>query len=162
MSADINGQHFDRPSRCINNAGMWGEFDEVKDKSCGPYWGPFTPGICSSGNRIYSARLWNITGDWLAACEATPAVVAGDTFSPPSLRCMDRRAAGMWGEVSIPDGACADLVFRGTVTYNDGSPAPGRLPSERSKFGHAERGWDPHVRGAKLPPRAPIMLENIQ
>src|SRR5262249_55459549 len=90
---------------------------------CDPFW-VFTPGICSGGSRIWSGRLFNITGDWLAACEATPAVVSGGTFSPPSLRCMDQGVRGMLGEVSIPDGACTDLVFRGTITYNDGSPAP--------------------------------------
>src|SRR5688500_11256528 len=63
MPADINQQHFDRPSRCIDNVGMWGEFDDVRDQCCAPFWGPFTPGICSSGSRIYSGRLWNITGD---------------------------------------------------------------------------------------------------
>jgi hypothetical protein len=124
MPADIAGQHFARPTRCINNAGMWGEFD-VQDPSCGPYWGPFTPAHCSSGSRVYSARLWNITGDWMAACLATPAVVGGQTFSPPLLQCVDRGGAeGMWGEVSIADGACADLSVRGTVTYDDGSSAP--------------------------------------
>ena len=34
-SADINGQHFDHPNRCVNKhlSGMWGEFD-ASDGSC--------------------------------------------------------------------------------------------------------------------------------
>ena len=34
MPADINGAHFDHPTRCINNFGMWGEFDGVPDNAC--------------------------------------------------------------------------------------------------------------------------------
>lgn len=36
MPADINGQHFDHPTRCIENAGVWGEFDGVRDDACSP------------------------------------------------------------------------------------------------------------------------------
>lgn len=124
MPADINGQHFNAPTRCINNAGMWGEFDNVRDESCAPRWDAFVPGACVAGQRVYSARLWNITGDWAAACAATPAPIAGQVYSPPRLHCISRGAGGMWGEVNIPDGACADLTIRGKVSYEDGSPVP--------------------------------------
>lgn len=33
MPADVNGQHFDSPTRCVWSFGMWGEF-EVADASC--------------------------------------------------------------------------------------------------------------------------------
>src|SRR2546423_5999984 len=60
MPADINGQHFARPTRCVNNAGMWGEFD-VRDPACQPFWGPFTPGICFWASASFRPRPGNIT-----------------------------------------------------------------------------------------------------
>lgn len=36
MPATINGNHYDKPSRCVNtNANMWGEFDVEDNETCG-------------------------------------------------------------------------------------------------------------------------------
>src|SRR2546426_3548670 len=105
MPATISGQFFSTPSRCINNAGMWGEFD-VADSSCLPHWATFKKDDCKAlGVRQYSAQLLDIPGgvDWTAACQATPANVEGQSFSSPT-RCVSN--AGMWGEFEVGDSSC--------------------------------------------------------
>jgi hypothetical protein len=105
MSATINGRTFAAPSRCVNNAGMWGEFDQVPDPDCGAKWGDFSSNACSGGTRTYWARLWNIVGDWDAACRMTPATVGGTRFARPT-RCINKGVAGMFGEFDVSDASC--------------------------------------------------------
>src|SRR5436190_8948936 len=89
--ADVQGQHFDTPSRCENavpgvrpaGVEMWGVFN-VTDNSCAPRWGPFAMNGCTGLKvREYSARLLDIPRSvcWEAACASTPADVAGQHLS---------------------------------------------------------------------------------
>lgn len=107
MPADIHGQHFDRPSRCVNKVtNMWGEFD-VRDSSCLPNWGEFKKDRCTGlGKRQYSAVLDNIPSgvSWEDACAQMPATVAGTFFAAPS-RCKNTGTA-MWGEFDVQDESC--------------------------------------------------------
>ncbi len=69
-------------------------------------WGAFQTDDCKGlGVRQYSARLWDITGDWAAACAATPATVMGQSFSSPT-RCVNKGSFGMWGEFDVSDTSC--------------------------------------------------------
>lgn len=108
MPADINGHHFDSPSRCVNQGtafGMWGEFD-VPDESC-PYWGDFKRDECSGfGKRQFSSILHDIPDgiSWENACANKGANVEGQSFSRPD-RCRNTGVA-MWGEFDVNDGSC--------------------------------------------------------
>ena len=80
--ADILGQHFDHPTRCVNDAGEWGEFD-VHDATCGilnfkgrvTYYDPEKPEASppkpSDHQRSVTSafiEVW-VCGNWLAgAC----------------------------------------------------------------------------------------------
>jgi hypothetical protein len=69
-------------------------------------WGDFKRDACvAPGKRQYSSRLWNIQGDWVRACRATGASVAGQRFNRPS-RCRNLGAGGMWGEFDVNDASC--------------------------------------------------------
>jgi hypothetical protein len=108
MPADIDGQHFDSPTRCVNTVfNMWGEFD-VADASCMPHWGAMEKSeLCESvGLRTHSAILWNIPQgvSWEDACAATPAEIDGQHFDRPT-RCKNT-GLNMWGEFAVKDQAC--------------------------------------------------------
>lgn len=105
--ADINGQHFEQPARCVKNNGMWGEFD-VRDTTCDPTWATINRQTCrGKGVRQYSGQLMNIVGSWEAACANMPATVAGQYFEHPS-RCIVNN--GMWGEFDVSDESCPHWV----------------------------------------------------
>ena len=120
-SANVLGQSFAAPTRCVNKGafGMWGEFD-VADSSC-PNWGaPFQRDACrGSGLRQFSARLWDMPPGvtWEAACAGTSATVEGQFFATPT-RCVNKGAFGMWGEFDVPDATC-NRPYWGT-TQDDG------------------------------------------
>jgi hypothetical protein len=100
MPAVVQGQQFARPTRCVNNLAMWGEFD-VPDDECRPHWGPFQKADeCKDGVWKYSAQLMDIPpgADWYTACLAMPAVVEGQRFDRPT-RCVNN--LGMWGEFEV-------------------------------------------------------------
>jgi hypothetical protein len=105
--ADIQGHHFERPSRCVNTtANMWGEFD-VPDGTCLAQWKPSKPDQCTGiGVRQYSAQLIVPDGvSWEAACLATAATIQGQAFAKPT-RCVNQGVFGMWGEFDIEDTSC--------------------------------------------------------
>jgi hypothetical protein len=69
-------------------------------------WGAFKRDACVGvGKRQYSSRLGNIQGDWMRACQATGARVAGQRFPRPS-RCRNLGIGGMWGEFDVSDASC--------------------------------------------------------
>jgi len=107
MPAEINGQHFGSPSRCVNKTvNMWGEFD-VPDESCSPKWGTFKPDQCTSiGRRQFSSILQNIPPNtrWEDVCASMPADINNQHFDAPS-RCINRTTA-MWGEFDVLDTSC--------------------------------------------------------
>ena len=151
MPADINGQHFNAPSRCRNMglSGEWGEFD-VQDSTCSAalYWGSETgaPGFqrdqCTRpGFRQYSARLWNITGSWEAACAAMPADINGQHFSAPS-RCRNT-GTGERGEFDVADSSCdVHLLPRRLPNANPDPNAPvwGFADTHNHQFAHLAFG----------------------
>ncbi len=106
MPADIEGHHFDSPSRCAKAGGhMWGEF-EVPSDDC-PHWGTFQKDQCSGiGKRQYSAVLHDIASglSWESACTRKGAEIQGQRFSAPA-RCRNT-GLGMWGEFDVRDEDC--------------------------------------------------------
>ena len=106
MPADINGHHFNAPSRCKNKTtNMWGEFD-VPDASCSPKWGTFKQDQCTSiGKRQFSSILRNIPPNtkWEAACAQMPADIKGHHFNAPA-RCVT--TTNEWGQFDVPDASC--------------------------------------------------------
>lgn len=115
MPADVGGQHFNSPSRCINNAGMWGEFD-VSDPSCRPHWLGFSTACTPDGTMHYSAQLMDIVGSWEDACATMPADIAGRHFDSPT-HCTNTGISGELGEYDVPDPRCY-------VPPNTPSPSP--------------------------------------
>jgi hypothetical protein len=82
--ADVAGQHFDAPSRCVNKFWHeWGEFD-VLDLSCGMppvYWHEWSYVGCGGG---YQEEMWTGVLDGAPAddigllmCERAPATLNG-------------------------------------------------------------------------------------
>lgn len=105
--ADISGQHFDRPNRCVNKHlfGMWGEFD-VADSTC-PHWGVFKQDECTlPGKRQFSSILYDIPRgmDWQTACYGTPATIGTELIDRP--RNCSQQVTGMWGEFEAMDSRC--------------------------------------------------------
>ncbi len=120
LGATINGETFERPTRCVNTGfNMWGEFD-VSDATCEANWaapvgteyythqddGCQTSGTYA-GKHKYSSRLWNIEGmSWEAGCAITPLTLAGKTYPVPHECVNTGGATGMWGEWYVPDSRC--------------------------------------------------------
>src|SRR5206468_3496231 len=94
------------PKRCNNKGafGEWGEWD-VYDSSCRAHWGDFQDNGCTSvGTRTFASRIWDIPPGqtWDAACKATPAFIANQTFQTPA-RCSNKSVFGEWGEWDVAD-----------------------------------------------------------
>lgn len=91
MPADVNGHHFDRPTRCVNAGGMnmWGEF-EVEDQQCKPRWGEFraTCSLEKDRTMVFTAVLWDVPTeeDWEEQCKNTKAKIGNGPARAPT-RC---------------------------------------------------------------------------
>lgn len=87
-------------------------------------WGSFRRDSCvRPGYRQYSARLWNIKGDWGTQCRSMPATVQGTYFTNPD-NCVNRGGlGGEWGQFYVLDSSCNPNwgSFR-----NDGCKGDGR------------------------------------
>ncbi|KAG6556627.1 hypothetical protein Mapa_001568 [Marchantia paleacea] len=76
------------------------------------HWGEAEKGECyaatsGEGLRIYSARLWDIQGDWMTACDNTPNTIEGIEFGRNShMECQDDAVFGMYGKFYVPDPTC--------------------------------------------------------
>jgi hypothetical protein len=69
-------------------------------------WGTFKRDRCVAvDKRQYSARLWDIRGDWARACRSTGANIHGQKFAQPA-RCKNLGSQGMWGEFDVNDKSC--------------------------------------------------------
>ncbi len=140
MPATINGEHFDRPTRCVNAGfNMWGEFD-VSDDGCEANWAASVgteyythkdDGCQSSGpyagKRKYSSRLWNIVGvSWEEACSRMPMTIAGVTYTSPH-ECVNT-GSEMWGEWYVPDSSCESNPRSYSRGAHDSLKRSGTLP----------------------------------
>ncbi|MDQ1920724.1 membrane dipeptidase [Massilia pseudoviolaceinigra] len=111
-SANIAGQAFSKPDRCVKEVtGEWGEFN-VNDSSCAPKWTNVTKGRCSdSGRRIFMAKLnMDNLGDFgltfAKACTETGATIhgpSGDIAFKRPTRC----TAPDSGEFEVFDSTCS-------------------------------------------------------
>ncbi|KAH7429821.1 hypothetical protein KP509_09G067800 [Ceratopteris richardii] len=69
-------------------------------------WGEFKrDGCVLPGYRKYSARLWNIKGDWEKSCRSMEATVQGTYFRVPD-NCVNRGLRGEHGEFYVLDATC--------------------------------------------------------
>ena len=165
-SADINGQHFDHPNRCVNKhlSGMWGEFD-VADSTC-PHWGAFKQDSCTlPGKRQFSAILYDIPPgmDLQSACYGTAATINGETIAKP--RNCSQQATGMWGEFDATDARSVPRPSpspRATCCRADRTTAA-LAPRSRRSCSHRIQSTKPRIRIAlgvclSTPPNSMISL----
>ncbi len=129
--ADVNGQHFDAPSRCKNVAGreMWGEFD-LSDRSC-PHWGDLARYECNQGLRRVAAALLdvppNVDAKRLCESRGNPNIdrtlLAGRGLFPV---CGWQAGGMMWGVWLVSDRTCPiDFGMGSTRCQCDRGIAPG-------------------------------------
>ena len=109
-----------KADRCINNAGMWGEWSLPNHSSCTPKyeWGEIREFCTGNGVQTVSAKLFNVPfgESWEDACNAMNAAGGvsqkGVTGKPD--RCVTV-AAGVYGEWDIENvAACVPKLEWGT------------------------------------------------
>jgi hypothetical protein len=110
MGADIDGNWYPHPTRCVNTrVAMWGEFD-VPAEGCKTSWALARKGGCIGvGVRRYSARLDNVKDkiNWDDACMNTPARINEVNYAQPT-HCR-HTGSQTWGEWDVPDKSCGPL-----------------------------------------------------
>jgi len=107
---DLLGQHFDRPTRCINKKalGMWGEID-VEDSTCNPKWGEWKNSGCKE-DRVRQFDAQCHAPHWEACNEIGP----GKLLDYPKIvdnkkvisGNMTKVGQARWGHVMTEDDMC--------------------------------------------------------
>ncbi len=120
-----------KADRCINNAGMWGEWDLRNHPRCVPKyeWGEVKESCSGDGVQTVSAKLFNIPSgeNWEKACRnfnAAGAVSAKGVSGRPH-RCITT-AAGIYGEWDKKDVAACTRKIRWDPLKKDGCFGPNR------------------------------------
>ncbi|KAJ3208520.1 hypothetical protein HDU67_006691 [Dinochytrium kinnereticum] len=110
---------FGLPYRC-ESQGFWGgEIGvwRVDDASCTGTWEDVSDQGCSEfGFRRYSAKLYDIIGDWRSGCENRQHTVRDVYFEKPTY--CDQSIFGIWGKFDVPDQTCGEPPCPGTKSWD--------------------------------------------